>query len=371
MKKVQIKYKSLSNNEISEIKKILIIQQKPFGDVLLNTGYFAELRRRFPKAQIDFLVQKPYAIILVDNQHLDNLIIMKKEKGFKYFIPYIKAIRKIRNIKYDLVIDQLRGTSSARIVLFSGAKYRLGHQLKPKIRLGIKFNRWNWLYNIGAPRGKVRYYSRFKFDLLEPLGIKETVHNVQYFVTEESHKYIRNWLEEKGLNNYELVIFSPGTPVKKKQWDLKYYAKLADMIQNRLAFKVILLWGPGEKEDSEFIKRNAKENIILAPSTTFNQAGALLNYTKVLICNDGGINHLAVSQETPSIAIFGAKSDPIKWVAWHKRIHTFLKDWDFKNLNDNRFNISPEMVFQKLIELLNNNEFKNINDITKSRHYIT
>ncbi len=105
-----------------------------------------------------------------------------------------------------------------------------------------------------------------------------------------------------------------------------------------------------------------KEKAILAPQTTFNQAGAFLNSVKVLICNDGGINHLAVSQEVPSISIFGAKSTPDKWCAWHKPQHIYLKDWNHINLLDNSFNINPQKVFQKLLDHLNNKSNINLNE---------
>jgi ADP-heptose:LPS heptosyltransferase len=90
---------------------------------------------------------------------------------------------------------------------------------------------------------------------------------------------------------------------------------------------------------------------VIAPPTSFNQAGALLNFGEFLVTNDGGINHLAVSQEVPSISIFGPKSSPIKWCAWHKPIHLYLKDFNFRDFDDNRFNITPEQVYQKVLEL--------------------
>ena len=37
------KYQKLTETQLAEIKKILIIQQKPFGDILLNTGYLPKL----------------------------------------------------------------------------------------------------------------------------------------------------------------------------------------------------------------------------------------------------------------------------------------------------------------------------------------
>ncbi|MEJ2055335.1 MAG: hypothetical protein P8X42_15575, partial [Calditrichaceae bacterium] len=215
-----ISYKKLSREELNQIKKILIIQQKPFGDILLNTGYFAELRRHFPVAQIDYLIQKPYKTILEDNPYLDNLVLMDKNNGIKKFITILKIMIKIRKAKYDLVIDQLRGTSSLRMVIFSGAKWRLGFKHEPKKRMGITFHRWNWVYNLSVPKGETRYYSRWKFDALLPLGITEVEHNIFYHVKPESFKYIKKWIASEELDSQKLVVFSPGTPVKKKQWYL-------------------------------------------------------------------------------------------------------------------------------------------------------
>ena len=344
-------YKKLTQQELKEIKKILIIQQKPFGDILLNTGYFAELRRHFPVTQIDFLIQKPYITILEDNPYLDNLVVMEKNKGWKRFFSYLKIIRTIRKTRYDLIIDQLRGTSSVRFVALSSARWRLGFELKPKIRMGITFNRWNWIYNLSVPKGETRYYSRMKFDALLPLGISEVEHNIFYHVKPESFDYIKNWILEKGLDNKNFIVFSPGTPVKRKQWDLGCYAELGDRLQNQLGISIILLWGPGEKEDALYIKNKMKTVPIIAPPTTFNQAGALLNFAELLVTNDGGINHLAVSQEVPSIAIFGRSSNPKKWCAWHTPIHLCVRAPDYKDSKDNRFNLLPEHVYEKVVEL--------------------
>jgi ADP-heptose:LPS heptosyltransferase len=337
-------YKRLEEYQLREIKKILIIQQKPFGDILLNTGYLPALRKHFPDAEIDYLIQRPYLTILEDNPHLDNLIIMEKPKGrgLKYILPQVRAAISVRKRRYDLIIDQLRGTSSARIIWFSGAKYRLGWIKK----------KWNFLYNVRIPQAQIRYKSFYKFDLLAPLGIQVKDHNLAYQIRKESIEYIKNWIHAAGLEHQEMIVFSPGSPVKRKQWDLDRYAQLGDKIQNNTDFKIILLWGPEEKKDSEYIKTKMNTPAIMAPPTTFNEAGALLNFTKVLITNDGGINHLAVSQNTPAISIFGSKSSPLKWCAWHRKEYLYLKDWDFKNRNDNSFNISSDQVFEKFCELL-------------------
>jgi ADP-heptose:LPS heptosyltransferase len=129
------------------------------------------------------------------------------------------------------------------------------------------------------------------------------------------------------------------------------FAQVADYIKEKTDYEVILLWGPGELDKVEFMASCMKNKPVIAPKTTFNQAGALLKRTFIYIGNDGGIIHLAVSQNTPTIAIFGPKTDPLKWTAWHLPIHKYLRDFDFKDYNDKSFNITPQMVINTFEEL--------------------
>ncbi len=338
----------IPENELKTIKKILIIQYKPFGDILLNTGYFSALRKKFPDAQIDYLVQPPYKTLLEDNPHIDNLIFMKKKKKkglnyIPYFLERLRIMRLVRKRRYDLMIDQLRGTGSAQITLTSGAKYRLGWQLK----------RWNWVYNYTVPRENIRYYSRLKFDVLKPLGIEEVAHNTFYKVKAASSEKINNWLTKIDLKNKNFVVVSPGTPVIYKQWSLDYYAELLDRIQTKDQLPVILLWGPGEKEDVQYIQSKMRTEPIIAIPTTFNEAAALLKDAMLFLGNDGGINHVAISQQTPSLAIFGPHSNPKKWQAWHKPTHIYIRNYDCKDRTDRTLGLSPDQVYEKFLELKN------------------
>jgi len=341
----------LTDTQLKEIKRILIIQYKPFGDILLNTAYMPALRKKFPDAVIDYLIQKPFRTILEDNPNLNNLILMEKKKGktFGYYMERIRTIFKVRKLKYDMIIDQIRGPGSSQITYFSGAKYRLGWR---KVKPWSWLKGFNWVYNFSEIRDHRIYAARAKFKLLKCLGIEETSDNIFYHVKPESAEYINNWLNEAGLAGKKLVVFSPVTPVYRKQWEFDRFAKTADMIKERTDCEVILLWGPGELEKVELMASMMKTMPVIAVKTSFNQAAALLQKTYIYIGNDGGINHLAVSQNTPTIAVFGPKTHPLKWTAWHLPIHKYLRDFDFTDPDDNSFNITPEMVYSKFEELV-------------------
>lgn len=332
----------LSNTELKEIKKVLIIQYKPFGDILLNTAYLPKLRAKFPQAQIDFLIQKPYLTILEDNPFLDNLLIMeKKKKEIPKILERIRIIKKVRQEKYDVIIDQLRGPGSAQIAFFSGAKYRVGWKLK----------RFNWIYNITEERKNLRYYALLKFDLLREFGITETKDDTFYHVKTESHDKINKWLNEEKLNCKEFVVVSPCSPVVYKQWSLDLYAETLDRIVNELNLTVVLLWGPNEYDSVEYIARNMLYPVKIAPKTSFNEAAALLEKALMFFGNDGGINHLSVAVKTPSLALFGPHTNPVKWQANHKKIHKFLKNNKCNDKQDRSLGITCDQVISSLKEL--------------------
>ncbi len=319
--------------DLKNIKKILIIQYQPFGDVLLNTGYLPALHEKFPDAKIDFLVRKPYHIVLENNPFLDELVTFEAKKGIQYLFERIKVIRRIRKQKYDLVIDQMRGTGSGQITFFSGANYRLG----------FTTSRYRFAYNIKAKQQQERYSASLKFDLLAPLGIVERPYKLFYHIATESIEYVNDWLSQEDLQDKQLICISPGSPVSKKKWNSLNYAKLADLIIENTNYKIILLWGPQEKADVDSVKSQMKYKPIIAPATNFNQAAALLKHCKLLICNDGGLNHLSFAVETSSLAIFG-NTKPINWSPLG---HYYLYNENFNADTNNTFGISAEMAFEK------------------------
>ena len=325
----------------SEISKILIIQLRPFGDVLLTTSYLSAIRKKYPAAQIDFLVSRPYDSILINNPYIDHVVKLKKHKGLKYLVSRLSLFMKIRKRKYDLVINQQNGTGSAQICFLSGAKYRLGY--------ADSKNRY--AHNLHAERGKPRYAASRKFDIISPLGIQEDKYSLYYYISPESSSYVESWFKKNNLIS-DVICFSPGSPVKKKQWDLNSYAETADRIVRDLKLPVVFLWAPDELEDVKQIMSKMKEDAILAPPTTFNQAAAFLKNVTLLICNDGGLNHLSVATDTPSLAVFG-NTDPVSWSpqsTFDNHFHLFNKN--FVKLSNSTFGITPDEVIEKVKTIL-------------------
>lgn len=337
--------------DLESVRSILIIQYKPFGDVLLNTAYLPALRRRFPCSRIDFLVQKPFSVILEDNPNLDGLIVMeRRKKGTAgYAVARLKLILEIRKKRYDMIIDQARGPGASQITLFSGARFRLGwHKTKKWSRL----KGYNWVYNYRTLKDNSVYSARAKFKMLAPLGIEEDGSGTFLHLREESRAMAAAWYGEMGIEPGKTVVFSPVTPIRRRQWDLDRFAALADMIIEEAGFNVVFLWGPGEEEKVRRVVSMMDSTALVAPSTTFNEAGAFIEKAAAYIGNNGGIHHLATAVGTPTLTVFGPCTNPMKWTAWHLPVHMHVKNPELGEYVDGTLGLEPGKVFRKFLELM-------------------
>ncbi|MGD8628897.1 MAG: glycosyltransferase family 9 protein [bacterium] len=333
---------ALTGSRLKSIRKILVIQLGPFGDALLTTSYFEALRSTLPGARLHYLVKEPYDKIIRDHPAIDEIIVIPRRTGIGYAIERLKTVRRIRSRGFDLVIDQQNMPSSQQLTLLSGAPYRLGY----------RDARFSWSYNLKAGRGPLRYSASRKFDILGPLGIEERPYRLCFRIPGDAQDRMDSWLENTPFGHGEAVCVSPGSPVSHKRWSPEGFARLVDLIQARTGCRVILLWGPGERGDVNAVASQMETGPLVAPPTDLYEAAALLRRSRLLICNDGGLNHIAVTTATPTLAIFGP-TDPVAWspasvFSTHHHLHCRDCDW----AKDDSFGITPEMAFEKVLEIL-------------------
>ena len=157
---------------------------------------------------------------------------------------------------------------------------------------------------------------------------------------------------ETKIDKNNTIVLSPGSPVKRKKWDKLCYAKLADEIIQNTDYQVIFLWAPNELSDVKEIMNMMEEKAILALPTNFNECAAFIDKCRALVCNDGGINHLAVATKTRTLAIFGNTSPEVWSPAQVFNTHYHLYNKEFDSSQDASFGISPDDVYKKLIEIL-------------------
>ncbi|MCB0446728.1 MAG: glycosyltransferase family 9 protein, partial [Gelidibacter sp.] len=113
------------------MKKILVIQNKRIGDVLLASLIGTNIKQMYPKAEVHYLVYD-YTTGVIENNPNITKIIPINEKELKKIPNLIKLIFQIRKEKYDIIFDPYAKLQSRLICLFSKAKVRVGFKKRKK-----------------------------------------------------------------------------------------------------------------------------------------------------------------------------------------------------------------------------------------------
>ena len=112
----------MNDLKIGTPSSILVIQLRRLGDVILTTPALDALKKKFPDAKLDFLVEKPGAEAVAGNPAIDETLVYDAEGP----LGALSWAFKIRARRYDWVIDFLANPRTALIAALSGAAVKAG-----------------------------------------------------------------------------------------------------------------------------------------------------------------------------------------------------------------------------------------------------
>ena len=113
------------------MKKILVIQNKRIGDVLISSVIANNIKNVFKDAHVTYFVYDYTTGVIENNPNIDRIIAIN-DKELKKLPTLLKTIAQIRREKYDIIFDSYAKFQSRMMCLFSGAKYRIGFKRKHK-----------------------------------------------------------------------------------------------------------------------------------------------------------------------------------------------------------------------------------------------
>lgn len=271
-------------------KKILIIQLKRAGDILVTTPILPLLKSRCPEAEIDFLVEKPF-VSLLEHHPLIHAIQRYDKADVR------GTIKRIRQLRFDWVFDFQCSPRSAVVTWFSGASLRGGYS--------VPF--WGNVYNhrVRRPGGTLSVVTG-KVTLLEKVfGETMTPPARQLHLTEDE----RSWGLSK-VGRARTVGLIPTHRRDSRRWTAQGFIEVGCELRRR-GFDVLLFWGPGEEADVRSIERQIPGSRMI-PKTSFREMASLLAACLAVVTNDNGPMHLAVSVGTPTVTIYGP-TEPTVW----------------------------------------------------------
>ena len=268
------------------MKKVLIIQTAFLGDVILATPLIANLKLKFPQAEIDFLVKKGNEELLNNHPDLRQVFTFDKKKKRSEILRLIQLFRKN---KYDLVINLHRFASSGLLTVLSGAKRKIGFQKNP----------FSFLYSKAYPHQmdqglhEVDRNLNLISDLLIP-----TVRRPALYPKDADLKSVEEFQKQA------YYCLAPASVWFTKQAPEAVWVQLMKQL-NETGALIYLIGGPDDKNLLDQIIETSKVKAVnLAGKLSIMQSAALMKGATRAFVNDSGPLHIASAMNTPVTAFF-------------------------------------------------------------------
>ena len=355
------------------MKKVLIIQNKRIGDVLIASIIANNYKAKYPDSVIHFMAYDFTHGVLMNNPNIDTIISIN-DKELKKLPVLLKLIIAIRKEKYDVIFDPYSKTQSKLICKFSGAKQTIGHKSRKKIgNWGYYTHPTQPLKKSDKPCGKA---IEDRAHLLEYEGQFESIDYVpKLFLTDKEKS--ENWLGK--YSNKKVIVLGVLGSTPQKSMPYQYVAQLVDYITTHFDTYILFNYSPNQKYEAQKIYEMCqnKSNIILdIYAQSIRDFVKLMNLCDALVANEGGSVHIAKALNKPTFTIFSPYVNKEHWASFedgtlHKSVHLLEMKPDLytgftskerkeieKNPQEMYLKLTPEMIIPQLEIFLRDNLYK-------------
>jgi len=294
--------------EINQIQpqKILVSCPNWVGDVVMATPALDCIRQNFPQARLIGLIRRYARGVVEDGPWFDDLI----EINDKTIGGIFKLVSHLRRLKPDLALVLPNTFRAALIARLGGVRRIYGYRRNGRSAL-LTSGPAPWRNNHRiTPRPMVEYYMEIcrwlKVDT--PGQLKPRL-----FCSDATRDKGGRLIQSHGITPDDMVIgMNPGARFgSSKCWPPEYFARLAEMIAKKWDCKIMLFIGPGEQDLGHQIVNLSRTKIINTgpDNVDLELLKPLIKRCQLLVTNDTGPRHYAVSFDIPVVVLMGP-TDP-------------------------------------------------------------
>jgi lipopolysaccharide heptosyltransferase I len=272
--------------------RYVIVRLGSLGDVIHAIPAAAALRRRYPDARIDWLVDPRYVAMLKLVVGIDERIAFDPRSRIA---ETMRTLRRLRRARYDAAIDLQGLLKSATLARAAGARHTIG-----MTREHLREPMASWLYSQSIDPGSQEHVIHKNLSMLVAVGVDDL--RVMFPLN-----IPRTWpvqaAESRAGDGFALI--NPGAAWPNKRWPAARFGALAAALRERHALPSLVLWGPGEQSLAEAVVRESRGAAELLPKTTIVDLFGVAQRARLVVSGDTGPLHIAAAVGTPVVALFG------------------------------------------------------------------
>ncbi len=282
--------------------RILIVRLSALGDIIHALPVLDELRRAFPSAAIDWVVDARHAGLFNYVDGVSRRLVVRAatagDQGqvvtFAGTAGLLSVVRFMRKQQYDVAFDLQGLIKSGALAGLSGAARVIG--FAPG-RVREPQAAWFYSEHVGCPVDA--HVVQKNLGTLPLLGITPGAPRFPLRVPASS---VADELGDR-LGSY--VVLNPGGGWPNKRWPPSRLGELAIRIRDRFDLNSLVVWGKREEAFADAVVAASDETATRAPATSLGDLIAIASRATLVVSGDTGPLHIASAVGTPVVGLFG------------------------------------------------------------------
>ncbi len=291
--------------------KVLLAKRRALGDTVLLSATIESLARTRPEVEISVLVPAAFAAVLEGNPHIRALYTFEES--------WLSLLPRLRSERFDYFL-QLHASPRARWLAYLAGAHAVAlhyQNAETEKAYGKHPNalEWDLFFLKGVLGGS-----------LEPCAPR-------IYLQEDEKRQGRTFWGGWGEDGSRVVVLGLGASRSTKRWPPAHFARLAELLRERMNLIPAILCGPGE-EEAHFAGRvvdelralglrpleGKKGDFIYTAGLSVRQLALALGAARAYVGNDSGPKHMAVAVGIPTFTFFGPE-DPVEWHPYSRAEH--------------------------------------------------
>ena len=281
-------------------KRILVTFLMHLGDLTLTTPFVHALRKAAPDAHITFLADEKLKDVVLHNPYLDEVITIDKKGRDNSLLALAACAHRLSKLAFDVLINLHPNGSCSFICAMT----------KVKQRCGTTHTMFKPVWDVFTPLNRKIHAADMYLDVLSQLGVTNIEHNgLEIFPSEEHMAHAEEFWRDHGVfGTDKLVGFNIGSAVVTKRWAPERFAKVADTLAAK-GYKPVFFGGTMDEEMvQEAVSFMKTIPVVATGNFTIGGLAAAMRRCSLIITNDSGPMHVAISQKVPIVAMYGPSS---------------------------------------------------------------
>ncbi|MBP6217129.1 MAG: glycosyltransferase family 9 protein [Oligoflexales bacterium] len=290
-----------------QAKKILLIQLRQLGDILLTSPCITALKKDNPQHHIAFLCHRMGVPLLGDQPTLDALYTYHEKDSLRQKWNLLQTLRREQ---FDYVFDFMNNPRSSLFAWWTRSINRYAFSSARSLA-----------YTHTIPRSSAEsYIVEEKFSLLRSAHFSAGSEDLLCpKISPTDQTAVETLLSRQDFREAKLrVILSPTHRRRARSWPHDRYLSLAAYLHQKWGACVLWAWGPGEEEEIDQLISQCQTPSSKLPRTSIRELCAVMRHCDLFIGNSNGPSHLAVASSLCSLQLHGP-TNSLSWCPMNSR----------------------------------------------------